>query len=113
MKNFRWTKTREKAALELAAGATREAAAKAAGVGTSTIYAWLNVAEFAEEVDRLTFMVGIAQRADRLRLAKRVVAKLAEHTERDLLDWLKYVQGETDGVKLDLTQLYHAVTTDD
>lgn len=109
MSSFKWTEKHEIAAIALAGGDTQQEAGDKAGVTERTIQRWLAVAEFSEEVDRLTFLTGIAHKAERLRLAKRVIKKLNEDTERDLLDWLKYAQSETDGVKLDLAELYAAV----
>ena len=106
---FRWSKNREAAALKLAEGYTQEEAATAAKVNRRTVVRWLDEPEFSAEVDRLTHMVGIATRAERLRIAMRAVRLKTKGdvllTEKDLLDWLKYVQGETDGVKLDLAAL--------
>jgi hypothetical protein len=109
MAGFRWTKKAERAAISLAGGATREEAAAISGIGERTLYRWLDLPEFSEEVDRLTFLTGIAAKAERLRLAKRIVDNLGLNTEKDLLDWLKYVQGETDGIKLDIADLYTAI----
>ena len=111
--DFEWTSKREMAALTLARGETRAAAAEAAGVSERSIYSWMNVPEFAEEVDRLTLMVDVASRAHRLRIANRVIRQMVKDGEiiptvKDLLDWLKYAQGETDGVKLDLVTLLDA-----
>lgn len=69
--------------------------------------------EFSAEVDRLSLMVGIASRAERLRIAKRVIRQMVRDdnyvwTEKDLLDWLKFAQGETDGVKLDMAAIAEA-----
>lgn len=108
---FKWGQKQEKAALALAEGKTQQEAAEIADVTDRTIRNWLAEPEFAEEVDRLTFLTGVAHKAERLRLAKRVVRQLNIRTEKDLLDWLKYIQGETDGVKLDLSELLSAVTT--
>lgn len=110
---FRWSPVREAAALRLAEGYTQAETAEAAGVSERTVQRWLTHPDFAAEVNRLTFMVGIAQRAERLRLAMRVARQRVRDdgsvaTEKDLLDWLKYAQGETDGVKLDLTALAEA-----
>jgi len=113
---FNWTHQRVKAALALAEGATQVVAAEEAGVTDRTLRNWLSEPAFAEEVDRLTLMSGIATRAERLRVAKRVARQLISEetgkvtTARDLLDWLKFAQGETDGVKLDLAQLMEAAT---
>lgn len=116
MAGFQWTEKAHKAALALAEGATREAAAKEAAIGERTLYRWLDDPEFSAEVDRLTLMTGIASRAERLRIAKRVVKQRVRFdgymfSEKDLLDWLKFAQGETDGIKLDLTALLEAATS--
>jgi transposase-like protein len=112
---FRWTPSRERAAFSLAGGSTRDEAADAAGVSQRTLYRWLDNAEFAAEVDRLTLMMGIATKAERLRIAMRVVHARTQQepiaqSKADLLDWLKFVQSETDGLKLDLTALLTAAT---
>jgi hypothetical protein len=78
---------------------------KRIGVCRKTIYNWLCVTEFAAEVDRLSIIIGIASRAERLRMAMRVVRQKVRadgtpDTEKDLLDWLKYAQSETTGIKL-------------
>lgn len=118
MSDFEWTDSRQKAAISLAEGNTRKQAAKDAGVDDRTIYRWLDVPEFSEEVDRLTLMTGIALRSERIKIAKRVVRQKAGEelkeieTTKDLLDWLKYAQGETDGIKLDLMNLLEAMERD-
>lgn len=110
MSVFQWSEKSEKAAIALANGETQEVAADIAGVSDRTIRRWLDETEFSEEVDRLTFLTGVAQKAERLRLAKRVIKQLGIKTEKDLLDWLKYMQSETDGTKLDFTELLTAFT---
>ena len=115
-KPFSWTHHREKAALALAEGYTRAEAAEAAGVTERSVYDWLKEPAFAEEVDRLTLMTGISTRAERLRIAMRVARqKVREETgeiitTKDLLDWIKFAQSETDGVKLDLASLAAAAS---
>jgi hypothetical protein len=59
-------------------------------------------------------MVVIASRAERLRLAMKVIRqKVAKEgaiqTEKDLLDWIKFAQSETDGAKLDLAAVLEAM----
>lgn len=108
MSVFKWSENSERAAIALANGETQQSAADRAGVTDRTVRRWLEEPEFSEEVDRLTFLTGVAHKAERLRLAKRVVAQLGIHTEKDLLDWLKYIQGETDGIKLDFAELLDA-----
>ena len=110
---FRWTSTRSNAAIRLAEGYTQVEVAEEVGVSDRTIRSWLGNPEFAEEVDRLSLMVGIANKAFRLRLAKQVIRKLGTETKEDLLAWLKYAQGETDGIKLDLTALLSAISEDE
>jgi hypothetical protein len=106
---FRWTERSAKAAILLADGSTQKATAEAVGVTDRAVRLWLAHPEFGAEVDRLTLMMGIASRAERLRIAKRLVRQRVdnEHIEsdKDLLDWLKFAQSETDGIKLDLAQL--------
>jgi hypothetical protein len=111
---FRWTANRNRAALALAAGKTRKEAAEEAEVTERSVYSWLEEPEFSAEVDRLSLMTDIAGRAERLRLAKRAVRQAMDEdgkltTKADVLDWLKYAQSETDGIKLDLTKLATAL----
>ena len=97
----------------LAEGYTRAEAAEKAKVTERTIYRWQNHPDFQAEVDRLSLMVGIAFRGERLRIARRVIReKMRDNrirTARDLLDWLKYAQSETDGAKLDLAAIFEAM----
>ena len=78
-------------AISLASGATKQEAADDAGVDRTTLYNWLKFDEFSAEVDRLSLMVGIASRAERLRIAQRVVRHKAKdgmpQSDKDLLDW--------------------------
>jgi len=103
---FKWTKKRSDAALELSRGYTQQETAEKVGITERTIRRWKKYPEFQAEVNRLSLMVDIAGRAERLRVAMRVIRQIGYNTDRDLLDWLKYAQGETDGVKLDLTALF-------
>lgn len=105
---FKWNEKRSNVAIYLSAGFTTKEAAKKAGVGERTIYEWKKKPEFLEEIDRLSLMTDIAGRAGRLRIAKRMIRKKDNKSKKDLLDWLKYAQSETDGVKLDLTTLAEA-----
>ena len=110
---FAWTATREKAAIALANGYTQKEAAEIAEVTDRSIRNWLAEPEFIEEVDRLSLMTDIAARAERLRIAKRIIRQLQDSlvpTEKDLLDWLKYAQSETDGASIGLTALITTVT---
>lgn len=113
MSGFKWTTKREQAALALAQGKTQAAVAKELGIDQKTVWRWLQDPDFSAEVDRLTLMMGIAARAERLRIAKRLVAQRVRddaeiQSDKDLLDWLKFAQGETDGLRLDLATIAEA-----
>lgn len=115
MSGFSWNAKTSAAALALADGKTQAEAATEADVTDRTIRRWLSDPEFSAEVDRLTLMTGIAHRAERLRIAKRVVAKRIyadAPSKADLLDWLRFAQSETDGIKLDLAKLAAAIGAD-
>lgn len=106
---FCWNEQRSQAAVLLASGATRDEAADEVQVHRQTIFNWLKHPDFAAEIDRLSLMIGIASRAERLRLAMRVIkTKMKDgvlQSDKDALEWLKFAQSETDGVKLDLGKL--------
>jgi len=113
---FEWTEQRSLAAVGLAEGKTQKQVAEEVEAGERTIRDWLANPDFAAEVDRLSLMVGISSRAERLRLAMRVVREKtkgdAPATDKDLLEWLKFAQSETDGVKLDLNKLAAVFASD-
>lgn len=119
MNTFDWNESRTKAALALAEGQTHAEVAKQCQVSRTTIYNWLSHPIFRAEVDKLTLVIGIATRAERLRLAQRVVRQKTRDdgtldTKADVLDWLKFAQSETDGSKNDLTeQLARAIRRPD
>ena len=57
------------------------------------------------EVDRLSCMIDISSRAERLRMAMRAVRQKVRadgtvETDKDVLDWLKFAQSETTGIRL-------------
>ena len=102
---FRWSSKRQKAALALAEGQSQQAVADAIGVCRKTICNWLCVTAFAAEVDRLSCMIDVASRAERLRIVMRVVRQKVRadgtvETYKDVLDWLKFAQSETTGIRL-------------
>jgi hypothetical protein len=114
MSGFKWNEQSTIAAMGLAEGQTVQQVAKLSKVDERTIYRWKTDIEFSAEVDRLSLMVGIAGRAERLRIAMRVVRQKTEpeiQTDKDLLDWLKFAQSETDGIKLDLTAISEAAAS--
>lgn len=105
MTDFQWTKNKELAAFALAEGQTRKEAAVTANISESTIYRLLTVPEFSAEVDRLSLMIDIASKAERLRLARRVVRQKLDQevlSDKDLLDWLKFAREEVEGIRLDI-----------
>src|SRR5262245_39368052 len=106
---FEWTEERSKAAMMLAEGHTQAEVSEECKITDRTIRNWLNDERFAAEVDRLSLMIGVANRAERLRLANRVIRQKISgneiSTDKDVLDWIKFAQSETDGIKLDLTRL--------
>lgn len=120
MSDFKWTRKREKAALLLAQGYTEAETSEQVGVTDRTVRNWKTNLDFSTEVDRLSLMVGIASRSERLRIAMQVVRqKIKEdgtlETKQDLLAWIKFIQSETDGAKLDLATIFEAMeksTTD-
>ena len=112
-----WDKQRNQAAVLLAIGESKVKVAEEIGIDRSTLYYWLSIEEFAEEVDRLSLMVGVASRAERLRMVNRAVKQLTREdgsliTEKDVLDWLKFAQSETTGAKIDLSKLTEMLTSE-
>lgn len=104
-----WDKAHGLAACALADGKSQKEAAEEAGVTDRTIRNWLQNIQFSAEVDRLSLMIGLASKAERLRLAKRVLRQKCKdeivETEKDTLDWVKYLQSETSGVVLNFPPL--------
>lgn len=114
MSAFRWSEKATLAAIALSQGYTQKEVAAQINADERTIRRWQADADFSAELDRLSLMVGIASRAERLRLAMRVVRQKTEgeiDTDKDLLDWLKFAQSETDGIKLDLTAVSEAAAS--
>jgi len=101
----------------LASGHTWQATADEVGVDKRSITNWMQNEDFSAEVDRLSLMVDVSSRAERLRIAMRVVRqRVGEEsieTTKDLLEWLKFAQSETDGIKLNLTGQLAAVSQDE
>lgn len=114
-----WNEQRGAAALGLAEGKSQKKVAALIGVTDRTIRNWLDDDRFLEEIDRLSLMVGVASRAERLRIVNRLVKQRIKEdedgyiiTEKDLLDWLKFAQSETDGAKIDLSKLSELLAGD-
>lgn len=104
-----WNEQRCQAAVSLASGHTHQETADEVGVTKRTITNWLQHDDFAAEVDRLSLMVGIASRAERLRIAMRVIRQKTKgsliDTDKDVLDWIKFAQSETTGANLNFLGL--------
>jgi len=117
MGEFKWTAKKRAAALILAKGYTEQETADTVGVSRRAVAYWKADNVFMLEVDKLTLLTGIALRAERLRIAARAVRQKAPEdeekvkTSRDLLDWIKYIQSETDGVKFDIGALFDGQET--
>lgn len=106
---FKWTKKKSKVAIDLSLGFTIEETAERNDITERSIYIWKTKVAFSAEVDRLSLMTDIAGRAERLRIAKKMIRKLGYNSKKDILEWLKYAQGETDGIKLDLAAIAEAI----
>jgi transposase len=117
MSPITWKPKQQQAAILLAQGYTINEAAAAVKVSEKTIDRWKRDIAFTQEIDRLSLMIGIASRAERLRIAQRIARERTKDdtviSKRDLLDWLQFAQSETDGVKLDLATLRAALSSDD
>jgi hypothetical protein len=116
MAGFKWNEKSTEAAILLSQGYTQKEVAEKTEAGLRTIERWVAAIDFSAEVDRLSLMVDIAGRAARLRMAMRLVRQRVDdegliQSEKDILDWLKFAQSETDGIKLDLTALYAAAAS--
>jgi len=109
--DFDWTPQRSEAAEMLAEGYRLKEVAEKIGVDVRSIYNWRQEAEFEKEVNRLTMMRGLAIRAERARVAKRAIRKMIDEetgdlkTSKDPLDWLKYLQSETNGAIFSIPEL--------
>jgi hypothetical protein len=114
-----WTPKRQQVALLLAEGNSYRETARLANVDPKSVCNWMKIDEFSAEVDRLSLMVGCANRAWRLRVAMRTIKhKLSQQrgyaiSDKDVLDWLKYAQSETDGVKIDMAKLVEMLDAGD
>jgi len=113
MPPFKWNEKSNRAAVLLAKGKTQHQAAGEIGTHKRTLIRWLATPEFSAEVDRLSARVDIAGRTQRLRLCMRAARQKIKDdgtvdSQKDLLDWLKFAQSETEDIKLDLTTIAEA-----
>lgn len=113
--SFIWTKKKTALAETIADGYSIKEAAEICEIPERTAYRWNSRLEFITEVDRLTLMMGIASKAERLRIAKKVVReKMAGgmiFTKKDLLEWIQFAAKETDEVRLNLADLIGSLIT--
>ena len=108
MTTFKWNKKQREAVLSLAEGYSINEVLAKVDISESQLYRWRQNIDFAKELDRLSNMLFTASKAERLRITHRIVRKAMERenpTNKDILEWLKFAQSETDGIKLDLTAL--------
>lgn len=109
--DFEWNEQRSTAAELLAEGHMLKEVAEKVGVSVRALYDWRQEAAFEEEVNRLTMMRGLAIRAERARVAKRAIRRMIDEetgdlkTSKDPLDWLKYLQSETNGAIFSIPEL--------
>jgi len=103
---FEWDDQKREAASLLAQGHLIKEVAKSVGVNEKTIDRWKRDIDFAGEVDRLSLILDVAGRAERLRIARRVIREKTRgktvRTRKDILLWLEFVQSETTGAKLEI-----------
>jgi transposase-like protein len=100
---FHWTPKRQQAAELLAAGHRIADVARILGISERVIYKWKKSPDFLSEIDHLTLTTHLAQKAERLRFAYRMVAdKAQKESRKDLLDWLEYIRNELEGSKHEL-----------
>lgn len=111
MPDFNWTNEKVEAAEMLAEGHLIKEVAAKVNRDVHTIYNWRQESAFEEEVNRLTMMRGLAIRAERARVAKRAIRKMVDDetgdikTNKDPLDWMKYLQSETNGAIFSIPDL--------
>ncbi len=108
-----WSEKVTNAAVMFAEGYSLSETAKKSGVSERSLSRLRALPEFMNEVVRLTYMVGVANRAHRLQMVNRVIRQKMQvdgtiDTTKDSLEWMKFAQSETDGAKIDLTKLFEA-----
>jgi transposase len=95
-----WSPQQQAAIELLALGKSQAEAARQVGVSDRTVRDWVRQPGFLDAVDKVTMEQGAARRAERIRIAQRIVRQQTEkdgkvETRADLIDWLKYVAQET------------------
>jgi hypothetical protein len=54
----------------------------------------------------LAHIIGIAASPEHFRKSNRMIRKIAENTNKYILDWLKYFQSKCESVRIDLVNWY-------
>ena len=115
---FQWSDKSESAAQGLAEGKTQKQVAADVDISDRTLRRWLEHDEFKDEVDRLSLLTAVATRAYRLRITNRIIRQKVKdegkvETDKDILDWLKFAQSETDGSRSDIADRIAALIASD
>jgi transposase-like protein len=113
VKNIVWSEQQSHAAVMLAEGYAKSEVAREVDVHPSTITRWTQNEDFAEEVDRLSLIYGLASRAERMRQIKRAAREFERDGKLDVsgftyLDLLKEARIQTEGVRLDILSILTA-----
>ncbi len=100
MAKFVWDETKRKAAELQARGELQQSIAKELNVSDRTLRRWAEHPDFQRKVDEIISDIDIAQKAERIKIAKKVIRQKIEQdkdrlSNKDLLDWLKYIGEET------------------
>ena len=112
---FVWTPERDQAAKLLSQGYSIKEVAEEVGVTDRTIYNWKNIEEFEMEVDRLSVVYGLASKAERTRLLMKMARQKVkedgtlELDDTSLMDIIKEMRMQTDGIRLNVAQFYTAL----
>lgn len=99
---FDWDEVRLKAAELIAKGENRESIAKSLGIADRTIRRWGEHPEFRRKIDEIIQDIDIAQKAERIKIAKKEIQRVRKRleldedhpTSRDLVALLRYVGEE-------------------
>jgi hypothetical protein len=110
--DFEWTPQRVKAAELLAEGRLIKDVAAECECSDHTIYNWRQETVFSQEVDRLTLTRDVANRAERVRIARRMLLKKAAsgaiedlESAKDPIEILRFIQSETNGAVCSIPEL--------
>jgi hypothetical protein len=104
---FVWDETKLKAAELIAKGENRQGIAKQLSISDRTLRRWAGHPDFQQKIDEIIAEIDIAQKGERIKIAKKVIRQKLNQknlSDKDLLDWLKYV-GEEIGDYSEVTTL--------